>query len=176
MQDAEGNNDDDEDDEFDMFEVYADSPDFDIPYELIAELEEKERLIAENKGTSALELNTATIKAAVAKWRKHESDCGSAEVQIAIAHEKIKYLTSHLLVNKKDQSAKRGLQAIVATRRKFLNYLYQHDKQKAEQMISEMGIRFRPPGRAYDKETKYGAFRNTKKKMTKFGKLKTSVV
>eukprot|EP01038_Epipyxis_sp_PR26KG_P005603 gene5603-7735_t len=161
----------DEDDEFDMFEIYEDSPDIDIPHDLIAELEEKEATALANKLPSAAELNQVKIDAAVAKWRKHDKDVGSAEVQVAIANEKIKYLTQHLLRNKKDVAAKRGLNALVNTRRKFLNYLFETDQSKANEMISEMGIRFRPPGRLWDKEAKYGAFKNTK---TKFLKAKPS--
>lgn len=51
---------------------------------------------------------------------------------------------------------------MVNTRRKFLNYLYLHDSAKALEMVKELKIRFRPPGRMWDKEAKYGAFKNTK--------------
>lgn len=95
------------DDEFDLFEIYEDSPDLEIPFDLIAELEEKDSIAAANKGPSATIFNKANIDAAVAKWRKHDKDVGSAEVQVAIANEKIKYLTKHLLANKKDVAAKR---------------------------------------------------------------------
>ena len=161
LQDAE-TTEADEDDEFDIFEIYEDSPDIEIPFDLISELETKEASALASKMPSSMELNEVQIKAAVAKWRKHDNDVGSAEVQITIANEKIKYLTKHLLANKKDMSAKRGLQALVVSRRKFLNYLYEHDLPMAEKMISEMGIRFRPPGRPWDKDAKYGAFKNTK--------------
>jgi small subunit ribosomal protein S15 len=112
-------------------------------------------------------MNTALVNAAIAKWREHDKDCGSAEVQIAIANERIKYLTKHLLANKKDVACRRGLQTLVNTRRKFLNYLYDNDKPKAEMMVKELGIRFRPPGRLWDKVAKYGAYKNTKSKWMK---------
>ena len=158
---------DDEDDEFDMFEIYEESPEIEIPYDLISDLEAKEAAALANKMPSAFDLNSANIKAAVQKWRRNDKDCGSAEVQVAIANERIKYLTKHLLSNKYDNAARRGLNALVATRRRFLNYLYETDKPKAEKMISELGIRFRPPGRLWNKETKYGAFTNTKSKWQK---------
>jgi small subunit ribosomal protein S15 len=104
---------------------------------------------------------------AVARWRKHDKDVGSAEVQVAIANEKIKYLTAHLLANKKDVAAKRGLDALVTKRRKFLNYLFETDSAKASEMVAEMKIRFRPPGRMWDKLAKYGAFKNTKTQFKK---------
>ena len=155
---------DDEDDELDMYEVYEESPDFDVPYELIADLEAKEAAALATKRPSASELNQVEIRNAIAKWRKHDNDVGSAEVQIAIANEKIKYLTKHLLANKWDISAKRGLQRLVQTRKTFLNYLYVHDAPKAELMIKELGIRFRPPGQLWDKSTKYDSYTNTKSK------------
>jgi len=163
----DGDIDEEEEDEFDMFDIYEESPDIEVPYDLIAELEEKEALALASKGPSAQVLNQAVIKAAVEKWRKHDKDCGSAEVQVAIANERIKYLTKHLLSNKYDIAARRGLNALVTTRRRFLNYLYETDKPKAEKMIAELGIRFRPPGRLWNKETKYGAFKNTKSKWQK---------
>lgn len=156
-----------EDDEFDLFDIYEESPEIEVPHELIASLEEQEAVARSNKGPSALDMNNAEIKKAVEKWRKHDKDCGSAEVQVAIANERIKYLTKHLLSNKSDISARRGLNALVTTRRKFLNYLYETDKAKAEKMVKELGIRFRPPGRLWDKEAKYGAFKNTKSKWQK---------
>ena len=156
--------DEDEEDEFDIFEIYEDSPDIDVNYELIAEIERKENEALQNKLPSASELNAVIINNAIAKWRKHDNDCGSAEVQVAIANERIKYLTQHLLKNKHDVAAKRGLNALVNTRRKFLNYLFNTDQEKAQAMIQDMGIRFRPPGRLWDKQAKYGAYKNTKTK------------
>jgi small subunit ribosomal protein S15 len=129
---------------------------------LISELEEKEAAAINNKLPSASDLNKANIRSDIEKWRQHENDCGSAEVQVVIANEKIKYLTKHLLANKKDVAAKRGLDALVNTRRKFLNYLYATNNSKALEMIKELKIRFRPPGRLWDKEAKYNAYKNTK--------------
>lgn len=153
-----------EEDELDMYEVYEESPDIDVPYELIADLEAKEAEALATKRPSASELNQVEIRNAIARWRKHENDVGSAEVQIAVSNEKIKYLTKHLLANKWDVSAKRGLQKLVQARKTFLNYLFIHDAPKAELMIRELGIRFRPPGQLWDKSTKYGSYPNTKSK------------
>lgn len=167
LQDAEGKGEDAEDDEYDLFDIYEESPDIEIPYDLISELEAKEAAALANKLPSGAAVNKLAVNAAVAKWRKHENDCGSAEVQVAIANEKIKYMTKHLLANKFDVSSRRGLNALVQHRRKFLNYLYEHDRQKAVKMIQELGIRFRPPGRMWDKDAKYGSFKNTKSKWEK---------
>lgn len=154
-----------------MFDIYEESPDFDTPYDLIAELEEKDAQFLANKLPSAEDMNKALINAEVARWRKHDKDCGSAEVQVAIANARIKYLTKHLLANKHDASCRRGLQTLVTTRRKFLNFLYDTNQPKAMEMIKELGIRFRPPGRAWDKTAKYGAYKNTKSKWLKLRNL-----
>lgn len=175
LQDAEVGGDEEEDDEFDMFEIYEETPDLDVPYDLIADLERQESEAAAGKLPAESKLNQAVIDAAVAKWRKHDKDVGSAEVHVVTAHEKIKYLTKHLLCNKKDMSAKRGLQAYVVQRRKFLNYIYKEDKKKALEMINDMQIRFRPAGQIWDKSTKYAAYMNTKTKFKEGKALKNNV-
>jgi ribosomal protein S15 len=165
LQDVEGPiEEEDEDDEFDIFEIYEDSPDIEINYDLIAEIEKNEADALANKLPSKSEINAGVIKAAIEKWRKHDNDCGSAEVQIAITNERIKYLTVHMLKNKHDVAAKRGLDQLVQDRKKFLNYLYGFDPEKAIAMAKEMGIRFRPPGRLWDKQSKYESHKNTKTK------------
>lgn len=163
---------DDEDDEFDIFDIYEDSPDLEIPYDLIAELEERDKMAEASKVPSAGEISAAVIKGAVSNWRLHENDSGSAQVQIVIANERIKYLTKHLLANKGDKSARRGLDALVTQRRKFLNYLFKTNKPKAEELISSLGIRFRPPGQLWDKESKYRAFKNTRSSVKKIGRVR----
>lgn len=159
-----GLEDEEEDDETALYEIYEESPDIEIPYDLIAQLELAEAKAASSKLPSAASISKATILAAVEKWKLHPEDVGSVEVQIVTTNERVKYLTKHLLSNKKDKAAIRGLDAIVNKRRRLLNYLYEHNQPKAELMISELGIRFRPPGQLWDKETKYGAFKNTKSK------------
>jgi small subunit ribosomal protein S15 len=156
-----------EEDEIDMYEIFEESPDLEIPYDLIAELELLEAKAEAGKQNNQASINKANINAAVAKWQLHKEDFGSAEVQIVIANEKIKYLTKHLLSNKKDKAAMRGLDCLVNLRRKFLNYLYKHNQSKAEAMVVDLGIRFRAPGQVWDKESKYRAFKNTKSKWLK---------
>ena len=167
LQDGESESEKEADDELDLYDIYEESPDIEIPYDLISELEEKEAMAIASRGATGFDINSANVKSAIKRWQKHETDCGSAEVQVAIANERIKYLTKHLLANKKDVSTRRGLNTLVTARRKFLNFLYENDKPKAEMMISELGIRFRPPGRLWDKDAKYGAFKNTKSKWQK---------
>jgi small subunit ribosomal protein S15 len=162
LQDADTSEEEEEDDEFDMFEIYEDAPDLDTPYDLIADLEKREADSAAAKVPSAMLGHQAKINLAIAKWRLHDKDVGSAEVQVAIANERILYLTQHLLANRKDVAAKRGLQALVVMRRKFLSNIYAKDGKKALSMAAEMKIRFRPTGLPWDKESKYAAYKNTK--------------
>lgn len=169
LQDSGAESESEEEDEFDMFEIYEESPEFDINYDLIKDYERKDAEMLNTKGTitTANDLLQQRIKASVEKWRKHENDVGSMEVQIAICNERVRYLTTHLLKNKADKAAKRGLDNLVTSRRVALNYLYRTDRGKAELMVKELGIRYRPPGQLWDKDAKYAAFKNTKSKFMK---------
>jgi small subunit ribosomal protein S15 len=152
-----------EEDEIDMSEIYEDSADFPIDYARIAEVEEMEARRKASAPVSAAARNKVLTRSAVERWRRHETDVGSAEAQVAVANERIKYLTAHLLSNRKDLSAKRGLQALVVARRKFLSYLSRSDPDKARLLSEELGIRFRASsGQDWDRAARYGAFKNTK--------------
>ncbi|NLC53555.1 MAG: 30S ribosomal protein S15 [Firmicutes bacterium] len=77
----------------------------------------------------------------IAKYRLHEDDTGSPEVQIAILTERINYLTEHLKVHKKDHHSRRGLLKMVGQRRGLLNYLYKTDIQRYRSIIERLGLR-----------------------------------
>ena len=77
----------------------------------------------------------------IAANRKHETDTGSPEVQIAILTEKIRNLTEHLKSNKKDFHSRRGLQMMVGKRRNLLNYLAKKDINRYRAIIEKLGIR-----------------------------------
>ena len=102
--------------------------------------------------------------AAIEKYRRHENDVGSPEYQIAVAHERIKYLTSHLQLHPKDYASRRGLVAIVNKRRRLLNYLYRENAEVAMSMVRELGVRFKPPGTVMSREEKYAVFKRKAKK------------
>ena len=80
-------------------------------------------------------------KALIVKHRRHETDAGSAEVQIAILSERIRYLTEHLKVHKKDHHSRLGLLKLVRKRQKLLNYLHRTNLQSYQEIIAEIGIR-----------------------------------
>jgi small subunit ribosomal protein S15 len=75
------------------------------------------------------------------KFRSHETDTGSPEVQIALLSERITLLTEHLKKNKKDHSSRRGLLKMVGKRRRLLNYLARVDARRYEKIIKELGLR-----------------------------------
>ena len=141
------------------------NPDINFNWTVIEKYEADllKRLLAKANTTSSSDINNANRQMALEKWRRHANDTGSSEVQVALAHERIKYLTTHLLANKHDESAKRGLHALVTQRRIFLEYLYRTNTTAAWQLVKNLGVRFTPPDRhLFDKSIRYSAFKNTK--------------
>ncbi len=80
----------------------------------------------------------------VDKFKKGERDTGSAEVQIALMTERIKDLTEHFKVHKKDHHSKRGLLKIIGKRKRLLDYLKKKDFERYKTIISELGLRRYP--------------------------------
>lgn len=81
----------------------------------------------------------------IAKFKTHESDTGSAQVQIAILTEEIKELTKHLKTHKKDFSSRRGLLKKVAERRRLLNYLRREDEKAWDDLVNDLKIKVARP-------------------------------
>ena len=79
--------------------------------------------------------------AVVGKYRTHDSDTGSPEVQIAILSERINYLTEHFKTHEKDHHSRRGLMKIVGKRRRLLDYLKRTDVKRYRGVIESLGIR-----------------------------------
>ena len=79
--------------------------------------------------------------AIVKEFGKNENDTGSVEVQIALLTERIKNLTAHLKNNKQDKHSTRGLNKMVSTRKKLLDYLTEQDIEKARAIKAKLGIR-----------------------------------
>jgi small subunit ribosomal protein S15 len=85
---------------------------------------------------------TADDKQAIMeKYRLHETDTGSSEVQIAILTERIKQLTEHFKEHTKDHHSRRGLLKLVGQRRRLLNYLKGRDPQRYRDLIKQLGLR-----------------------------------
>jgi small subunit ribosomal protein S15 len=88
-----------------------------------------------------LALDKEFKKEIINKFKHHESDTGSPEVQIAIMTERIKYLTDHLRTHKKDHHSRRGLLMLVGQRRRTLRYLKNKDVKRYENVIASLGLR-----------------------------------
>ncbi len=77
----------------------------------------------------------------IAKYKLHDSDTGSPEVQVAILTERINHLTEHLKVHKKDHHSRRGLLMMVGQRKGLLNYLMKKDIDRYRDIIAKLGLR-----------------------------------
>ena len=77
----------------------------------------------------------------VKEYGKNEQDTGSAEVQVAILTERIRNLTEHLKMHKKDHHTRRGLLMLVGKRRRMLVYIKNRDIEEYRALIKKLGIR-----------------------------------
>jgi len=77
----------------------------------------------------------------ISTYKRHDSDTGSPEVQIAILTERINHLNEHLKINKKDHHSRRGLLIMVGKRRGLLDYLKKVDINRYRELIAQLGIR-----------------------------------
>jgi len=77
----------------------------------------------------------------IKKFRTHDTDTGSSEVQIALLSDRISYLTDHFKVHKKDHHSRRGLLKLVGQRRRLLQHLKKKDIAKYRDIIQALGIR-----------------------------------
>ncbi len=84
---------------------------------------------------------TEKKKEIIEKFKTHETDTGSSEVQIALLTERILYLTEHFKTHAKDHHSRRGLLKLVGQRRNHLKYLQKKDIAKYRALIQELGIR-----------------------------------
>jgi small subunit ribosomal protein S15 len=77
----------------------------------------------------------------IQKFRLHETDRGSAPVQIALLTRRINELTDHFRKHKKDHHSRRGLLMMVGKRRRLLEYLKRTDLDRYRQLIEDLGLR-----------------------------------
>jgi small subunit ribosomal protein S15 len=73
--------------------------------------------------------------------KKHDTDTGSTEVQVALLTQRIRDLTEHLRTHKHDHHTRRGLLRLVGQRRRLLNYLKKSDVERYRAIIAKLGIR-----------------------------------
>jgi len=75
------------------------------------------------------------------KFKRHDGDTGSPEVQIALLSQRISELTEHLTAHKKDMHFRRGLLKMVSQRRQLLAYLSRTDVERYRQIVDSLGLR-----------------------------------
>ena len=77
----------------------------------------------------------------IGEFANDKTDTGSPEVQVAILSERIKNLTEHLNVHKKDFHSRRGLLMMVGQRRRLLDYLKRKNSTRYEEVVKRLGLR-----------------------------------
>ena len=82
---------------------------------------------------------TEKTKAIIEKFKTHETDTGSCEVQIALLTERILYLTEHFKTHAKDHHSRRGLLKLVGQRRNLIKYLQKKNMPKCRWLIRAPG-------------------------------------
>lgn len=86
-------------------------------------------------------MDSTTKQEIKTEYATHENDTGSVEVQVAILTGRIRELTEHLKIHKKDNSTRRGLQNMVSRRRRLLNYLDSRNHARYLDLIQKLGLR-----------------------------------
>ena len=80
-------------------------------------------------------------KIQIKDYQLHEKDTGSSSYQIALLTQRIKELTEHMKVHKKDNSTLRGLLQLVARRKKLMSYLKRCDEERYQKVIEGLELR-----------------------------------
>ena len=80
-------------------------------------------------------------KKMIDRFKLHDSDTGSPEVQIALLTHRISYLTEHVKIHKKDHHSRRGLLILVGRRRRLLNYVKTKDINRYRSIIEGLELR-----------------------------------
>lgn len=86
-------------------------------------------------------LTTKDKRELIERFKLHEDDTGSPEVQVGLLTYRISYLTDHLKVHKKDHHSRRGLLILVGRRRRLLNYVKNKDVKRYRAIIETLGLR-----------------------------------
>jgi small subunit ribosomal protein S15 len=77
----------------------------------------------------------------ISAYQVHETDTGSADVQVAMLTERINRLSGHLKTNKKDHASRMGLLKMIGQRKRLLAYINKHDHDRYKALITKLGIR-----------------------------------
>ncbi|MEB3343046.1 30S ribosomal protein S15 [Okeania sp.] len=77
----------------------------------------------------------------IGEYQTHDTDTGSADVQVAMLTEKISKLSAHLKNNKQDYSSQRGLLKMIGKRKRLLTYIQKQSQERYKGLITRLGIR-----------------------------------
>ena len=77
----------------------------------------------------------------IKEYQKDSSDTGSVDVQVALLTARIRHLTEHFKMHKKDHHSRRGLLRLVSQRKKLLAYIKNNDLSAYANLISRLGLR-----------------------------------
>lgn len=77
----------------------------------------------------------------MSEYQSHETDTGSADLQVAFLTERINQLTGHLKANPKDHASRRGLLKMIGRRRRLLTYIQNKNLERYRNLIARLGIR-----------------------------------
>jgi small subunit ribosomal protein S15 len=86
-------------------------------------------------------ISGATKKEVIGKFKQHESDTGSPEVQVALLTARLEELSEHFKTHDKDHHSRRGLLRVVSQRRRLLDYLKRDDFERYNKLIQDLGLR-----------------------------------
>jgi small subunit ribosomal protein S15 len=95
----------------------------------------------EKGGKKKVVFSTDEKKKLIDKFKLHEGDTGSPEVQVGLLTHRISYLTEHLKNHKKDHHSRRGLLMLVGRRRRLLNYVKNKDINRYRAIIETLGLK-----------------------------------
>lgn len=77
----------------------------------------------------------------ITNYQRHDTDTGSADLQVAMLTDRINQLTTHLRTNQKDHSSRRGLLKMIGRRRRLLSYIQNQEPSRYQELIARLGIR-----------------------------------
>jgi small subunit ribosomal protein S15 len=77
----------------------------------------------------------------ISEYQVHETDTGSADVQVAMLTERINRLSEHLKSNKKDHASRLGLMRMIGSRKQLLGYIQKQSPERYRALITKLGIR-----------------------------------
>ena len=75
------------------------------------------------------------------EYQTHETDTGSADVQVAMLSDRISKLSAHLKINQKDFASRRGLMLMISRRKRLLSYIQKQNVDRYKALIARLGIR-----------------------------------